>query len=482
MELETLTVDGKTFSLDHQYDSLGLLSGQVYPSGRTVSYAPNALGQASKAGGYITQTGYFPGGQLSLLGYGNGLVQRYTLNSNDMVEDLTLSNYSGNGYLLNYRHSYDRNLNVERIEDKLTASATISLGYDGLDRLTSANGYWGTGRFSYDVLGNLTSKLLGSQSLSYQYDNSNNRLTSVSGAAPYSFSYDDRGNVTHNGKYSLSFNRANQVTAANGNSYLYDGHNRRVKKTNNSGSEYSFYSQSGRLYSTQQAGENTDYIYLGNQLVAKDNGAVSGGSTGSAPAVPTGLNLSLSGSTLVAKWSAVSTATSYKIQWAINGSWQAESSLSNVTTSNFAGAAGNSYQFRVKACNGRGCSNASLASSVIAIAGLSAPVLVWNSDICDKWESCNSVTWLLRTNESSGQYVFEFKKSESSTWTSQVQASSLFTFGTREKATYQFRAKLCSADGHCTAYSNTENYSFNTGGGEDPCFGVKSAIACSKSL
>lgn len=47
----------------------------------------------------------------------------------------------------------------------------------------------------------------------------------------------------------FKFNRANQLYESGNNSYLYDGHNRRVKQvdTNGKNTSYSMYSQDGTL-------------------------------------------------------------------------------------------------------------------------------------------------------------------------------------------------------------------------------------------
>lgn len=461
-ELERLSVDGKTYTLGYEYNGLGLLTAQTYPSGRRVDYNPNALGQATKAGSYVNQTSYFPSGQLQSLRYGNGLTQRYSLNSNNMVEDLTLTSASGNGYLLNLRHRYDANLNVERIDDFVAPNESISLSYDGLDRLISATGVWGTGQFSYDVLGNITRKVLGNQSLSYNYDSIKNRLLSVTGSVPASFNYDDRGNVTHNGRYSLSFNRANQLTAANGNSYVYDGHNRRVKKSNPSGTEYSFYSQDGRLYSTQKGSVTTDYIYLGSQLVAKDDRQPSaGGSTVTIPSVPTGFSLTLNSLALTASWPAVTTATSYKIQWAVNGIWQPEVNLANVTNAALTGSSGNNYQFRLRACNSAGCSAQSSASAMQTVAALSKPTLIVSSSTCNTDGACSDVTLLASNNSDASRYVFEYKKETASTWNSVSQTNAFWIFGSTEQSTFQFRAKMCDNAGNCSTTSDIVTFTFN---------------------
>ena len=41
----------------------------------------------------------------------------------------------------------------------------VGLAYDALDRLTTANGLWGAGRFTYDVLDNIRTSVIGARSL-----------------------------------------------------------------------------------------------------------------------------------------------------------------------------------------------------------------------------------------------------------------------------------------------------------------------------
>jgi RHS repeat-associated protein len=142
--------------------------------------------------------------------------------------------------------------------------------FDGLDRLGTASGVWGSGSFGYDTVGNITSKVLGSQNLSYSYQSASNRLSTVSGG--YTFTYDDRGNVINNGKRAFQFNRANQLVSSGTISYQYDGHGRRVKKTGSS-SGYSVYDLSGTLLLTDGPNGQTRYIHLGKELIAKSGSA-----------------------------------------------------------------------------------------------------------------------------------------------------------------------------------------------------------------
>jgi hypothetical protein len=138
----------------------------------------------------------------------NGLTFSQTLDSQYKPYERQVK--SGSTLRSGQRYRYDNNDNLDAITDLVQSNQSISMGFDGLDRLATASGNWGNGSFSYDVLGNITAKQLGSQNLSYGYHASNKRLSTVTGG--YTFSYDDRGNVINNGKRAFQFNRANQLT------------------------------------------------------------------------------------------------------------------------------------------------------------------------------------------------------------------------------------------------------------------------------
>jgi RHS repeat-associated protein len=264
IEKEILTVDNQSFILDPAYNSLGYQTSQTYPSGTLVNYAPNALGQPTQAGSYATNAMYHPNGQLKSFTYGNGLTFTQNLDTDYRPYERLVK--SGTTLRVGQRYGYDASENLQSISDLMNSSKSVSLGFDGLNRLTSAGGYWGSGSLSYDALGNIKTKTLGTQALTYSYD-TNNRLTTVTGG--YSFSYDGRGTVTNNGKRTFTVNRANQMTSSGTISYAYDGHNRRVKKVNGSTTQYSLYNQSGQFLSTIGANGPTEHIYLGSQLVAR---------------------------------------------------------------------------------------------------------------------------------------------------------------------------------------------------------------------
>ncbi|GAB1052846.1 MAG: hypothetical protein Sw1PiTSA_07040 [Shewanella algae] len=273
IDKETLSLDGKSFVLDWEYNNLGAVSSLKYPSGALVDFAPNALGQATKAGSYVTGVSYHPNGQVKQFTFGNGIVRNVEMDTSGRIDLLTDSK---SGVIKNKLDpSYDGNDNLVRLIDWVDRNNDIdNLVYDGVDRLLSANGRWGTGRYTYDGKGNILSRTLNNVNIGYSYNNLN-QLSKLSGAYAYGYQYDTRGNIIHNGRYPLSYNLGQQMVSAKGINYSYDGHNRRVRKTESGKNSYSVYSQGGQLlHRVSENGMKTDSIYLGKTIVAEVDGAI----------------------------------------------------------------------------------------------------------------------------------------------------------------------------------------------------------------
>ena len=214
--------------------------------------------------------------------YGNGVTHKTTLYSDSLLpKQLKDTGPAGSNLpstVMALTYDYDNNANITSIIDGQNSAHSLTyLGYDDLDRLTSTTGGTGIGSSTlrYDGFGNITYYKNKGKTLNYTYDYAKNRLSKITGVSGRygSIGYDSRGNITNNGAYSLAFNAANQLTTAKGNSYLYDGHNRRVKQTDGNGISYSMYSQDGMLLYREKGstitGNGTNYIYLGKKLIAK---------------------------------------------------------------------------------------------------------------------------------------------------------------------------------------------------------------------
>ena len=298
LELETMMVDSKTHTFDYEYDAMGHLKALTYPDPEVgkVSYTTNAFGQTTSAtrasDGFIYAQGatYYPTGTLNTLTFGNGIVHKTEVDKRGMPKQLKATN--GVKSILDLSYTYDYQNNVTSLIDGVDNKFSLtSLSYDGLDRLTSVTGGEGIGNstIKYDALGNITEYNTKDSKLVYSYDRTLNRLTGITKNGDqsklfYDFAggYDTRGNIIKRNKAdkvdNFSYNQANQMTSANGNTtYVYDGHNRRVKATRpGKGDAYSAYNLHGKLLYRQNQKGATSYIFLGDKLIAKDSSEYQG--------------------------------------------------------------------------------------------------------------------------------------------------------------------------------------------------------------
>ncbi len=261
--------ESKLLESRYGYNTLDALTSITYPSTRVVTFAPDALGRPTRVAPFVNSVNYHPTGQPSSIDYANG--QRTTVDLKtgslrpwiDRIRTGSLSSLS---------YDYDDAGNVTRIADGINPTYTQSMDYDGLNRLTTANGNWGSGRITYDAIGNIKSKNLGTQNLSYNYDGSN-RLTSVTGARNYSFGYDRYGNAITNGANLFTYDDASNLTTVSGGpvmNYWYDGKNMRVREQKGTTTKYFFYASNGSLLGEYDRNGSLykEYAYLGSKLVA----------------------------------------------------------------------------------------------------------------------------------------------------------------------------------------------------------------------
>lgn len=274
-----------TWAIGYSYDANGNLASQTYPTGLNIDYAPNALGQATKAGTYATGASYYPNGALKQFTYGNGIVHTMTQNARQLPLRVTSS-----GNALDFEYGYDRNANPTSILDHVTGTPTVqhrTMTYDGLDRLTTAasamfGGSDQTHRFTYDALDNLKSwKLAGVKDYAdYIYD-AQNRLASIrntGGATVVGLTYDPQGNLSNKNGQAYDFDFGNRLrNVQTKESYRYDGEGRRVQTTAATGVATTLwqYAKNGQmLFSSSWDGPNylnhqtREYVHLAGSTVA----------------------------------------------------------------------------------------------------------------------------------------------------------------------------------------------------------------------
>ena len=266
LKSETLSYGGSTYGFMWGIDSNGKVSSLSYPDGGNVAYSPNALGEAQAASGHASSVRYHPSGAVAGYTLANGIVHSMTPNLRGLPETVSEAGVVQDVY------NYDANGNVGSITDQLEGLATRSMGYDALDRLTTANGIWGTGGFTYDVLDNIRTSAIGARKLTHNYDTGTNRFSGVTDSAVVNIGYDANGNITSRGTQGFTFDIGNRMASATGKaSYVYDGHGRRLKVNYADGSsKLQMYSLSGKLlYGAHSSQGSVRYVYLGDKLISE---------------------------------------------------------------------------------------------------------------------------------------------------------------------------------------------------------------------
>ncbi|MEZ5464451.1 MAG: RHS repeat-associated core domain-containing protein [Lysobacteraceae bacterium] len=320
-ETATLAIDGKSFQLNPTYNSLGHVSSLVYPSGYTISYAPNALGQPTKAanGGMnlASTASYYPNGAMAGFTYGNGITRTVTLNTRQLPGRI-LDQYGGTK-TLDHTLTYDANANLKSITDGVNGQETRTLGYDGRDRLTSVTGApSGNESFTYDPLDRIRRITATGRDDRYKYSDpatggSTYRLDRIHPAGKptlgTSYTWNTRGELTgrthwfegtdstpgegyvfgHGFEDALTpsvvpftYDRAGRLTSVYGATVQYDAHGHRVKNFDPPGyTRYHVYDQGGMLR-YQEDGyvqKRKEYVDLNGTLVAEREQPLAGGST-----------------------------------------------------------------------------------------------------------------------------------------------------------------------------------------------------------
>ena len=279
---ETLAIDGRQYSLGYGYNSAGQMASMTYPTGKTITYNPDGLGRPRQAnwGGnyYANNIQYHANGQISQLLYGNGHTFQQSLNARQLPERLLTTKGGIKALDLTYR--YDKRQLITSVTDGAVSGNNRTMGYDALERLKSATGPWGSGLVSYDSLGNILTKNLGSRHVSLSYS-SDNRLIHASDSGGVGgntgdrqFDYDNRGNTKTAGNLHFTYDYADQPVSMHGNesgSYRYDGNLKRVRAQVAGKTIYNVYNLAGQLVHIDNvsSGKRTDYVSAGKMTIAR---------------------------------------------------------------------------------------------------------------------------------------------------------------------------------------------------------------------
>jgi RHS repeat-associated protein len=293
-----------TYALHYDYNANGHLSGQSYPSGHSVSYGLNALGQAvqvssSSAGvTYASGISYYPNGAVQQFTYGNGIV--HTMQQDQRQLPARSTDSKSGLTALDFGYTYDPNGNVGTITDYAQAGRqNRSMVYDDLDRLTQVTspmfGADPVAIYTYNTLDNLTRAKVAGRDTYYCYNPENQlqflRTGSNCSASPAHtyLDYDDQGNLESKDaalgvNLDFDFDTGNRLREVKSDGvalerYRYDAHGRRTLASRLSGPGdtlgviFSQYGINGQLMyqENQRPGVNKeiDQIYLAGSLIAQ---------------------------------------------------------------------------------------------------------------------------------------------------------------------------------------------------------------------
>jgi RHS repeat-associated protein len=241
---EALSTGGQTYNVTRGYNNLGNQISQTNPSGPNLTFSPNALGEVTGITGFVSGVAYHPNGAVAGYQLANGIAHSLTQN----VRGLPWVNKDAG--VMQDLYSYDADGNVSGIADQQENIFNRSMGYDGLDRLTSANSpsTWGNATYAYDAVDNLRAAVVGSRATTFVYG-SNNQLTSaITSGVSTPYNYDPRGNLSSKGSQTFGFDLGNRLSTSNlGSNYAYDGHGRRYMTSSAVGTRLQAYSQAGQL-------------------------------------------------------------------------------------------------------------------------------------------------------------------------------------------------------------------------------------------
>lgn len=311
---QTLTGPGvsEEYVMNYEYNRLGKLTSQKYPSGRIVKTDYDSASRVAGvkndgtglyyAGAHSSSADriqYSPTGAIQVMKLGNDLWEHTNFNSASQVTQIGVGNSSTDSSKLKLDYTYGvvvnnnldatkNNGNVQSQTITMPGAAAIvqTYTYDDLDRVKVAQEEGAAGwtqQFSYDRYGN-RSGITVTDNPSFRLPttapevdaNSNRFKVTNSQSQPTGYEYDAAGNVTQEPEPSGTFLK-----------YEYDGENRlkRAKRKNGANEvtigEY-IYNAEGRRVKTVVGSVNTSYAYNheGKLMAEYTNAAVISSGTG----------------------------------------------------------------------------------------------------------------------------------------------------------------------------------------------------------
>ena len=296
VRVETV-VGAQTYVTEYGYDLADRMIQMVYPSGRIVDYARDAIGRvidvSTRANLLATPVALAAGatyeafGGLDALAYGNGvtLALGHDLNGRMVAMDA----FNGLTPVLDLDYTFDLAGNITDIDDIGLGNRGRNFAYDNLHRLTQGQELASGGTpvtlqtdYTYDAVGNRLTRNAGGALDTLAYDAFSNKLDTVTvGATVRTLGYGASGNTasdddglgtvlthTYDATDRLAEIKQGAATVA---SYLHNAAGQRVAKTVGAAVTHYVYDLGGNLIAEADGGTGAataEYIALEGKPLA----------------------------------------------------------------------------------------------------------------------------------------------------------------------------------------------------------------------
>ncbi len=273
------------WALNYSYNFLGGMTSYTNGAGVTfthtfdaaarVTQLSSSLVDAQHPGTLASGITYNPAGAMTLMSYGNGLIETRAYNNRLQATEMRSYNPSTGADTLKLNYGF--NLGTANNGNVTTWSATGAQAfnrtytYDELNRIKTMSGTGGscTGlTWNYDIWGNRKDQTTtaGACTESHLAINNLNRIADVG------YQYDAAGNLTAEpGGRTYQYDAENRLISVNGGavaSYVYDAHGRRVRKIAGGTTTEYIYDLAGNVVAEKQGTVWTKgYVYLGGRML-----------------------------------------------------------------------------------------------------------------------------------------------------------------------------------------------------------------------
>ena len=239
------TVGALTLGVGYSYTNGDLVS-MVTPSSQAITYSytnHQITGITVNGSALLSGVTYEPFGSVNGWTWGNSTTVSRTYDTDEKITQITTA-----ADTLSF--GYDNAFRITGITDSGISTNSWTLGYDGLDRLTSAAETGTTLGWTYDADGNRLSQT-GSNASTFTPSSTSNQLSSTTGALVRTYGYDVAGNTTSYASDAFTFNQHGRMTSATVGSsttnYLYSALGQMIEKYGAGGTTLLMYDEAGHV-------------------------------------------------------------------------------------------------------------------------------------------------------------------------------------------------------------------------------------------